>query len=108
MCQNCHQRHHQSICSSLLTEAKPFVLQHIANNPVTIGTNDINPTPSINTTNTLELKGNILLQTEQVIASDEASQRQTCVLVLFDCNSQRSYVTEGLFSELGLSPVQSE
>ena len=108
MCWNCHQRHHQSICSSLSAEAKPFVPQCKTNNPVSIGINDIISTSSSNTTNTSELKGSILLQTAQAIASDEASQRQTRLLVLFDCGSQRSYMTEGLSSKLGLSFVQSE
>lgn len=107
-CRNCHQNHHQSICSSLSAEAKPFVQQCNTNDSMSVGTNDIISTSSSNTTNTSEFKGSILLQTAQAIASDKASQRQTRVLVLFDCGNQKSYVTEGLCSKLGLSPVQSE
>ena len=108
-CRRCHQRHHQSICSVLLAEAEPFIPQSNATNSVTSGTNDIiNSTASSNTTNTTEFKGGILLQTAKAIACDETSQKQACVHVLFDCGSQRSYVTEGLCSKLDLSPVQSE
>ena len=108
-CRNCHQRHHQSICSGLSAEAEPFIPQSKANNPVTNDTNGtITSTSSSNTTNTSESKGNILLQTAQAIACDEASQRLARVRVLFDCGSQRSYVTESLCSKLELSPVRSE
>ena len=105
-CWKCHKRHHQSICSVLSAEAEPFVPQSNATNSVTTGTNDtINSTSSSNTTNTSEFKGSILLQTAQAIACDETSQRQACVHVLFDCGSQRSYVTKSLCSKLDLSPV---
>ena len=49
-----------------------------------------------------------MLQTAKAIACDETSQKQACVRVLFDCGSQRSYVTESLCSKLDLSPVRSE
>ena len=82
-------------------------------NPRTASINDdiittSSNTTSSNTTSTSELKGSILLQKAQAIASDEPSQRQTRVWVLFDCGSQRSYMTESLCSKLQLSPVRSE
>ena len=61
-----------------------------------------------NTTNTQVFKGGVLLQTARTIASDETGTQQELVRALFDCDSQRSYVTENLCSKLGLSPVQSE
>ena len=108
-CRRCHQRHHQSICSVLSAEAETFIPQSNATNSVTSGTNEIiNSTASSNTTNTTEFKGGILLQTAKAIACDETSQKQTCVRILFDCGSQRSYVTESLCSKLDLSPVRSD
>ena len=108
-CRRCHQRHHQSICSVLSAEAETFIPQSNATNSVTSGTNDmINSTASSNTTNTTEFKGGILLQTAKAIACDVTSQKETCVRILFDCGSQRSYVTESLCSKLDLSPVRSD
>jgi len=44
----------------------------------------------------------------QAMAGNESNQRETQVRVLFDCGSQRSYITEDLFHGLGLTPVRTE
>ena len=105
-CHNCHQRHHQCICSALSAEAEPFVPQ--PNETVTTDPKDITSTSLSNNTNTQQFKGGVLLQTAQAIPSDKTCKQQTLVRVLFGCGSQRSYVTESLCDKLGLSPVWSE
>jgi len=112
ICCNCHQRHHQSICTSgLSAEAEHFVPQSKLKEPVIAeGNKDTQGSYylSSNATDTRQFKGGILLQTAQAIALEETGTRQAPVRILFDCGSQRSYVTENLCSKLGLSPIQSE
>ena len=71
-------------------------------------TKDTLSTSLSNATNTGEFKGGVLLQTAKAIASDVTGTRHALVHILFDCGSQRSYVTENFCSKLGLSPVRFE
>ena len=110
-CRNCHQRHHQSICTSgLSANAEPFVPQSKPKEPATAEDNEDTQGSYYlsNSTDAQQFRGDVLLQTAQATALDVTSKRQAPVRVLFDCGSQRSYVTENLCSKLELSPIRSE
>jgi len=110
-CCNCHQRHHQSICTSgLSAEAEPFVPQSKPKEPVTAeGIKNTQCSYYLsNATDTRQFKGGILWQTTQAIALDETGTWQAPVRILFDCGNQRSYATENLCSKLELSTIRSE
>lgn len=53
-------------------------------------------------------KNNVLLQTATAIAKNEDGTRYTKVKILFDSESQRSYVTDNLKSKLDLKSTKTE
>ena len=62
----------------------------------------------ITTTTSSETKGHVLLQTATVLATNQDGSKSTKVKILFDCESQRSYVTDSLKSRLSLKPTKME
>ena len=62
----------------------------------------------ITTAASSETKGHVLLQTATAFATNQEGSKSTKVKILFDCGSQRSYVTESLKSRLSLKPTRTE
>ena len=101
-CRNCHRKHHQSICEGLPSRARPVV-------PNQEKEDSNNATSTVtNTTQSKEERKTVLLQTAQATAVNALNQKETVVRVLFDSGSQRSYITEGLCTKLGLNPIRTE
>ena len=53
-------------------------------------------------------RGNVLLQTATAIATSEENTKSSKVRILFDSESQRSYVTDSPQSKRGLNTTSSE
>ena len=86
----CHQRNHQSICDNLSVEARQFVPS--PNMPPTNSTVDYNNLVTSATTNAVEERKMVLLQTAQAVAGNDTSERGTRVRALFDSGSQRDHI----------------
>ena len=99
-CPNCNGRHHVSICQSLKEEGKPSD---------TTGTNVGGKKPWTAPTTSMYASARtpILLQTARThVSQPERPDLRVDTCVIFDCGSQRSYVTETLKNRLAL-PVKS-
>ena len=113
-CRICHKRHHQSICNSVSSQAEPFVPLAPAMAPQkSSATNDsITSDDSANSTechaSTNQDEKTVLLQTAFAIATDDETQKEAGVRILFDNGSQRSYVTENVCAKLRSRPIHSE
>ena len=107
-CRKCGQRHHQSICAR-------------NNHPKPAGTtketpdlnNQANPADPAGTTTAKSARTSrkgraVLLQTAQCTATNADCMRSTAVRVLFDTESQRTYITNSLKLRLGLKPMEKE
>ena len=69
---------------------------------------EVSQLPQSTTTASSGSKGTVLLQTASAIARNEDSTKSTRVKILFDNESQRSYVTDNLKSRLGLKSMKKE
>ena len=102
-CCYCHCRHHQSLCESQTTD------QHERNvEQVSTTTKDTTTNATANSIGAVKTKQLVLLPTARAEATNENGDRIQNVRILFDNNSQRSYVTDSLRSRLELSPIRRE
>ena len=62
----------------------------------------------ITTTASSETKRQVFLQTATARATNQDGSKSTRVKILFDCGSQRSYLTDSLKSRLSLKPTRME
>ena len=105
-CHLCHKKHHQSICNSLSCQAEPFTLSSSSSTQSIVPSQDVN---SLVTTTSANNDGRtVLLQTARAIATNTNTNSTTRVRILFDCGSQRSYVTERVCAKLRLNPIPTE
>ena len=106
-CRNCGGRHHQSICLAGFRETRP-IDQNYTQNDETAGMGSATTQLTTTTTSSTKVKEVILLQTAITIATSHDRSKSFPVRILFDNDSQRSYVTDSLKSRLGLSSTSSE
>ena len=62
----------------------------------------------ITTTASSETKGHVLLQTATALTTNQDGSKSTRVKILFDCGSQRSYLTDSLKYRLSLKPTKTQ
>ena len=100
-CRHCKQRHHQSICGTLIS---PSFNQEKGedSNEAKI------ESKRITTTSNMANKGTVLLQTARTTATNSDGSRSSRVRILFDSGSQRSYISNRLKTTLKLKPVKNE
>ncbi len=110
-CPHCRGRHHGSICSGQkppLRDPKPPDTAGSAPATTALATG-VNPAaapfqPASSTTLWASSSQAILLQTARTAAFNPASPENSCrVRIVFDCGSQRSYVTEQVARNLSLA-----
>ena len=99
-CRKCSKRHHQSICESDGSALNRNVVSATNSPPK-------NETP-ITSTMTTTNNPKILLQTARAHVSTADGSKSLPVHVLMDGGSQRSCITNGLKTHLGLTPLRKE
>ena len=111
-CPHCHGRHHCSICSNPEPTSKDHEPKDTGKSESTtanLATN-MNPAatpfqPSTSTALWTNSNRTVLLQTAQAIVFNLANPRKSRrVRIVFDCGSQRSYVTDHVARSLSLVP----
>ena len=118
-CRRCHGKHHQSLCrqtnspressnTSEYSQNTQTLVSHVTNSHAMDGHAANTQPQRITTAASSETKGHVLLQTATALATNQEGSKSTKVKILFDCGSQRSYVTESLKSRLSLKPTRTE
>ena len=127
-CRRCQGKHHQSICehsfqttnqvlgNPVVRENNPFNQNPRSNSfnpPDTSTSQQVQPSttqtpPQQITTTCAKTSGGVILQTATATAVSEDGSKTTCVKILFDNGSQRSYISENLKSKLGLKSKGTE
>ena len=107
-CCYCHRKHHQSICSQANSQDNKTTSQNLGPNEASqlFDGSSINTTTT--TTNNIRSRQTVLLQTPQAMASRDINGSSIPVRVLFDSDSQLSYITERLQDQLHLKPFKFE
>ena len=100
-CSHCKQRHHQSICGTLISPSFNQAKGEDSNEAKT-------ESKRITTTSNMANKGTVLLQTARTTATNSDGSRSSRVRILFDSGSQRSYISNRLKTTLKLKPVKNE
>ena len=101
LCKICQGRHHASICSANTNQTAPFSTVQTAGevlNPNAaswVGSASLAPSSSTK----------VALQTAMAVVNDKKERRAR---VLFDCGSQRSFITAKAVEDLGLVPSRRE
>ena len=103
-CRHCSGQHHQSICTmhetnslAINRDAKAEVLETPGE------TSGVTMNSAASTT-----KRHVLLQTAHATAVNVDGSKLVAVKIFFDSGSQRSYITDSLWSKLDLKPKKSE
>ena len=108
-CRRCHGNHHQSLCrQSIPLRESPAQNENSHGTQNSTLVSHATESPQTTTAASSETKRNVLLQTATAIATNEDGSKCTSVKILFDSGSQRSYVTDGLKSRLGLKSTRTE
>ena len=118
-CRRCHGKHHQSLCrqtNSPRESSNPneysqntqTLVGHVTNSHTMDGHAANTQPQRITTAASSETKGHVLLQTATALATNQDGSKSTRVKILFDCGSQRSYLTDSLKSRLSLKPTRTE
>ena len=100
-CRYCKQRHHQSICGTLISPSFNQEKSKDSNEAKT-------ESKRITTTSNMANKGTVLLKTAKTTATNSDGSRSSRVRVLFDSGSQRSYISNRLKTTLKLKLVKNE
>ena len=118
-CRRCHGKHHQSLCrqtNSPRESSNPneysqntqTLVGHVTNSHTMDGHAANTQPQRITTAASSETKGHVLLQTATALATNQDGSKSTRVKILFDCGSQRSYLTDSLKSRPSLKPTRTE
>jgi hypothetical protein len=106
-CRHCNKRHHQSICFSVRESSK----EDKPGGEDAQRKRDDDKSKNESTVTTASMPGNkgkVLLQTAKAQAYNEEGSTSVKVRILFDNDSQRTYITNNLQRKLGLTPKKSE
>ena len=104
-CRRCQCRHHQSICEhSFQITNQSFGNSMVQKNNLNPESNPFNT----NTTTCANTNSGVILHTATATAISEDGSKTTCVKILFDNGSQRTYVSKNLKYKLGLKSKGNE
>ena len=99
-CRHCKQRHHQSICGTLIPPSFNQEKSEDSNEAKT-------ESKIITTTSNMANKGTVLLQTARTTATNSDGSGSSRVRVLFDSGSQCFYISNHFKTTLKLMPVKN-